>query len=427
MKFKREIFSDYYLRDTHLENIFINEYMPKAEGNFVKVYIFALMYAGHDAKMSNEIISKQLDMDILDVMKAWDFWEKQGVIKKTYKDPKDRFEYVVEFINLKELVYGSGKKSNKQDYGISDKHKELFEDEEIKSMYADIEQISGRLIDSNEARELLSIISESEISPSLATVAYSYCAKKRNNTKPKYVASVLKEWINQGIKTIEQANEYLEDTDNRHFMYKKILKSLGLFRHPTDEEKRIMDTWFDELEFDIEIITQACNKTSGISNPNLNYINSVLKGWKSGDKGKGSKDKLAKTSEINTVIKSYEEIREKNKVESDRRRMEVIKKLPRILKIEQETRAESLKLSKLMLSGQNGKTDAKKVQEIINRLNEEKAFLLTENNYSINFLEPIYECQLCQDTGMLEDGKRCQCFSLKLGILSDEKTENISE
>lgn len=419
MKFKREIFSDYYLRDTHIENIFINEYLPYAEGDFVKVYTFALMYAGYDSKMSNEIIAKQLHMDILDVLKAWDYWEKKGVIKKYYKDSADKFDFSVEFINLKELLYGKRKREKKVDYGISEKHKDLMENNDIKSMYADIEQISGRLIDSNEARELLAIISESEISPQAICIAYSYCAKKRNNTKPKYVGSVIKEWVNQGIKTVEQANDYLEETDNRHFMYKKILKSLGLFRHPTDEEKRIVDTWFDELGFDIETITQACNKTSGISNPNLNYINSVLKGWKTGDKGQGSKEKQLKSSEISMVIKSFEETREKNKLENERRRSEIISKLPRIKKIEEEIRVESMKLSKLMIYGQNGKMDSKGIQDAINKLNEEKAFLLTENNFSISYLEPIYDCQLCQDTGMLENGQRCQCFAVKLSILNE--------
>jgi DnaD/phage-associated family protein len=419
MKFKREVFSDYYLRDTHIENIFINEYMPYADGSFVKVYTFALMYAGYDSKMSNEIIAKQLHMDILDVLKAWDYWEKKGVIKKSFADPADRFNYIVEFINLKELLYGKAKKEKKQDYGISEKHKSLLENQEIKNMYSDIEQISGRLIDSNEARELISIISESDISPSVIINAYTYCSKKRNNTKPKYVASVIKEWVNQGIKTTEQANDFLEETDNRHFMYKKILKSLGLFRHPTDEEKRIVDTWFDELGFDIETITQACNKTSGISNPNLNYINSVLKGWKSGDKGQGNKENPLKSSEISRVIKSYEEAREKNKSENEKRRNEIISKLPRIKKIEDETRDESLKLSKILLYGVKGNVDSKKIQDTINKLNEEKAFLLTENNYSIKYLEPIYDCQLCQDTGMLENGERCQCFTIKLTNISN--------
>ena len=202
-------------------------------------------------------------------------------------------------------------------------------------------------------------------------------------------------------------------------MYKKNLNTLSLFRHPTDEEKRIVDTWFGELGFDIETITQACNKTSGISNPNLNYINSVLKGWKTGDKGQGSKDKQLKSSEISQVIKSFEETREKNKLENDRRRSEVIAKLPRIKKIEEEIRVESMKLSKIMLYGQDSKTDSKGIQEAINKLNEEKAFLLTENNFSINYLEPIYDCQLCQDTGMLENGQRCQCFTVKLSNLNE--------
>ena len=45
MNFKKEIIKDFYLRDTNVENIFINEYMAQAPGNYVKVYLFALMYA----------------------------------------------------------------------------------------------------------------------------------------------------------------------------------------------------------------------------------------------------------------------------------------------------------------------------------------------------------------------------------------------
>ena len=415
MKFKREQFSDYYLRDTHIENVFINEYMPNASGDFVKVYLFALMYAGHDSKMNNEIIAKQLNMDVLDVMKAWDFWEKQGVVKKHIKDAKDKFDYCVEFINLKELVYCNNKKEKKQgESGIPENHKNLLENDEIKNMYEDIEQATGRLVESNEAREIISIISESDISPALVAMAYNYCAKKRSNSKAKYVLSVIKEWVNQGFKSADQVDEYLEETDNRHFMYKKILKSLGLFRHPTDEERRIIDTWFDELGFDIEMIIQACNKTSGISNPNINYINSVLKGWKSGEKGKASGASTRKPSEIGSIMKQYDETRERNRLETERRRTEIYAKLPEIKTIEDEARSESLKFSKLMLSGSSGKGDLKKAQEKMNKLSEEKAFLLTEANFSMDYLETIYDCKECQDTGMLENGDRCKCFALKL-------------
>ena len=45
MKFKRKESKDYFLLVTSVENIFINEYMTAAPGDYVKVYLFALMYA----------------------------------------------------------------------------------------------------------------------------------------------------------------------------------------------------------------------------------------------------------------------------------------------------------------------------------------------------------------------------------------------
>ena len=45
MGFKREKRKDYFLLDTSVENIFINEYMVSAPGEFVKVYMFAHMYS----------------------------------------------------------------------------------------------------------------------------------------------------------------------------------------------------------------------------------------------------------------------------------------------------------------------------------------------------------------------------------------------
>lgn len=82
MNFKRQQRKDYYLLDTDVENIFINEYMTSAPGDFVKIYLFALMYAGLDETMNNEIIAKQLGLREEDVLKAWTYWEEMGVIRK---------------------------------------------------------------------------------------------------------------------------------------------------------------------------------------------------------------------------------------------------------------------------------------------------------------------------------------------------------
>lgn len=54
-------------------------------------------------------------------------------------------------------------------------------------------------------------------------------------------------------------------------------------------------------------------------------------------------------------------------------------------------------------------------------LNTEKAFLLTDNGFELDYMDIHYECPLCKDTGMLETGEKCQCF----GEVSRTKIESV--
>ena len=71
---------------TPIENIFINHYLPKAPGDFVKVYLLGLKFCFQNAPQhfSNEVIAKTLDILESDVVKAWQYWEKQGIIPVSY-------------------------------------------------------------------------------------------------------------------------------------------------------------------------------------------------------------------------------------------------------------------------------------------------------------------------------------------------------
>jgi len=423
MNFKRAAIKDFYLRDTSVENIFINEYMTQAPGDYVKVYLFALAYADFDMHMTNESIAKHLGMEDEDVLKAWTYWEKLGVVKKHYDKPGDKFHYQVEFLNLKELAYGKKPKSRKTESGVPDRLKPLMEDDTIKDMYSEIERITGRMFGGREPAEILSWITDYNATPEMIVYAYSYCVKKRNHSNPKYVAAVVKEWANLGLKTVSQIEEYLEETDNRHYLYKRVLRALGFLRNATEEEKRIMDTWFDQMGFSIDKVLEACKKTTGISNPNINYINSVLKAWSgNGGEKQAASEESGKANSIASVMKYYEELRAKNEADAEARRAEVYRKIPRIRGIEEEMRNIGLQISKLMLSGApDAKSRIKAMKEKIDRLNEEKAFLMTENNFRIDYMDIMYSCPLCKDTGIQDTGERCICFVEKLGDL--QKTD----
>jgi hypothetical protein len=180
-----------------------------------------------------------------------------------------------------------------------------------------------------------------------------------------------------------------------------------------------MDTWFDQMGFSIDKVLDACKKTTGISNPNINYINSVLKAWNngSGDKAAGSSED-GKTGSIAGVMRYYEELRAKNETEAEERRAEVYRRIPRVREIEEENRTIGLQISRVMLSGAGDvKSKIKSMKTRVESLNEEKAFLMTENNFKIDYMDIVYDCPLCKDTGIQDTGDRCICFAEKLSSI----------
>lgn len=420
MNFKKEIIRNCYLYDTAVENVFINEYLTNAPGDHVKVYLLALMYAEAGTVMDNGTIARQLSLTLEDVLSAWSYWEGKGVVRRHYKDRQDALRFHVEFINLKEQIYGHPGNSDKRNE-IPSELAGIMDDKDLKNAYNKIEQVTGRLLGGKEPAAILSWVNDYGISLDLAIFAYEYCMKYRKNSRYNYVNAVVKEWASKNLHTLNQVEAYLLENDKRHNLYKRVLKALGFSRNATEEEKRIMDTWFDDMKHDINRVLEACKKTSGISNPNINYINSVLSAWSRED-GQMRHDTPPKDSNpISLVMDSYEKEREKRTAESEARREEVYKRVPRIREIEEEMRTAGMEIAKRMLSGGSGARN--RIRELKNktdRLNQEKAYLLTDNNFEINYMEIWYNCSKCKDTGLLDSGERCPCFSVKLDQLGFE-------
>ena len=100
MSFTKGKVKDFFLLTTDVENIFLNEYMPGAPGDFVKVYLYGLLYGESEVDMSNEVLAKQLRISEKTAENAWDYWESMGVIKKIPKKNKEEKS----FLKRKNLV-----------------------------------------------------------------------------------------------------------------------------------------------------------------------------------------------------------------------------------------------------------------------------------------------------------------------------------
>jgi len=61
------------------------------------------------------------------------------------------------------------------------------------------------------------------------------------------------------------------------------------------------------------------------------------------------------------------------------------------------------------------------------KLEKKKATLLAANGYPENYLEDVYHCPLCKDTGYLSDGKRCSCFNNLIADMRNSKSSGIMD
>lgn len=422
MNFKREKIKELYLKDTPIENFFIAEYMVDANGDFIKVYLTALMYADTD-EMSNSLIARHLGMTEEDVLRAWNYWEERGVIRKLYLDPHDKFHYTVEFLNLKERLYGAnqeGIEAQDDDNGLTAE----MNDDVLRDVITYIEDTTGRLVEGREPEAVVSWLYEDGLEPKLVKFAYRYCTEKRGQNRFSYVSAVIREWIKAGVLTMSGVEQYLDDTELRRNQYKRIMQALGFYRNPTEAEQTMIDKWFDVMGFDMDKVLEACSRTTGIGNPNFNYLNGILTNWYAeANGGEAAKKQPAQVkvkaagakNAVALVNRLYEDIRRKNETIRNDRRKAVFKSVPRIEEIESDLRRTSMDLSKAAFNGgSSGGISADALKQRIKDLEAEEAYLLTENGFPYDYLELQYECKNCRDTGILNNGERCSCFSEKL-------------
>ena len=418
MNFKHERIRDFYLRDTQVENFFIAEYMVDADGMFIKVYLTALMYADTD-EMSNSLIARHLGINEEDVLRAWSYWESKGVIRKIFPDPRDRFHYTVEFQNLKGRLYGAAGDGDRQEQTRGDLPQEM-DDDLLRELTSSVEDITGRLLEGRETESIIQWLYEDGLEPGLITFAYRYCVEKRGQKKLSYVAAVLREWKKEGIFTEAAAEKYLDDTELRRAQYRRVMQAMGFYRNPTEAEESLIDRWMDDFGFSIDRILEACSRTTGIGNPNFNYLNGILTRWheestggKAAPSSQGKQD--GTKNAVALVQKSYQELRRKNESLCQERKKAIFASIPRIEEIEAELRRASMELSKAVFKGgSSGGIPADALKRNIKDLEAEEEALLTQNGFPADYLELQTECKLCGDTGVLDSGERCSCFAEKL-------------
>ena len=260
---------------TVLENEFIDRYMAKANGEYVKVYLLLLRHL-HEPSGTLTIseIADKLECTEKDVTRALNYWKKQGLLDyASVADISDKSKSSSEKI---EKTSGAGLSAPVKTPASTGSQKSR-RNKEFKQLLFVTEQYLGKPLSSTESESMIYFYETLQMSAELIEYIIEYCVENGHKSMH-YIQSVALSWHKQNIKTVAEAK-------STSLLYSKncysVLNAYGIKgRAPAVSEITYIRKWNEEYGFALEIILEACNRTmNAIHQPNFEYTDSILKNW----------------------------------------------------------------------------------------------------------------------------------------------------
>ena len=255
---------------TPISNVFIDNYMPKARGEFVKVYLLGLKYCiSGEIGVSSSIIAGTLHLLETDVMNAWNYWSDEGVIKFIAIDNMGNFN--IEFLDLDETAAVP-----KQNVNLL----EELDKGSTKDMLQDIEKFLGRPLSSKEMEMYISWIKDLNFTPEIILILIQYCVSK-GKTDTRYVEKIAVVWNEANIRSIEEAQIFIKKHEDKWINIRKILTYLGIKdAEIMKPQEQMLDKWLNIYNFPLDVIYKACDICfERLNKTEFKYIDAILNSW----------------------------------------------------------------------------------------------------------------------------------------------------
>lgn len=127
--------------------------------------------------------------------------------------------------------------------------------------------------------------------------------------------------------------------------------------------------------------------------------------------------------QYDSIIRVYEERQNAGRCLMEKRRKEIGETIPEYDELERRSSSVSVAQGKRLLAGDENALDELKKELAL--ISSEKSRLLAAHGYPPDYLEPVYTCPDCRDTGYI-DGRKCHCFRQQMICLLYEQS-NIRE
>lgn len=337
------ISSDIATSFTTVSDIFIDQYMPKANGEFVKVYLYLLRATGSGAGIATiSEIADHFSNTEADIIRALNYWASEGILQvQTGADGQIMGINLCSLSvsgmqaaqsNIQSAVADNAAQNNLQNGVVNnatqnilqngvvnnaaqnistanirmqdsvveklknqatdkpapsqkeytlDEIKEFRKNPDISELFFIIETYLKHTLSSSDTNMVLYWLDELHFSTDLVEYLVEYCITKGHSSL-RYMNKVALGWADAGIKTVDQAKD---DAAAHSQIYYSVMKALGITgRNLVDSEVSLINKWVGEYGFDIELVKAACSKTiSAIQKPSFEYTDSILANWRKKD------------------------------------------------------------------------------------------------------------------------------------------------
>ena len=301
---------------TMIPNDFLDHYMARANGEFLKIYLYLLRWAGcPGAAITTAGIADFFNMTENDIKRALRFWEQEDLLRIAWDNAgniaaiclrpdtvPNKTAMTPSSVNTSAARTEAKPVSDVQPASVKKPTSEMtaqstapaadslpaypMEDLEdfVNNHHGDelffvIQQYTGKPLSPNDMNTILFFYKDLGMSIDLIEHLLEHCISG-GHRRMNYIQTVAMNWANSGITTIEEAKTYCAGFNQ---LNNAVISAFGIKnRYLTEDELQFVRRWSKEMRFSQELIVEACKRTILTAHSaSFKYAHSILERWKS--------------------------------------------------------------------------------------------------------------------------------------------------
>lgn len=219
---------------TVLDNRFISTYLPEANGDAIKIYIYGLFVCQEsDSDISFDKFCNDVKLDKDVVSDCFRFWEELGIVNVLSEDP-----FIVKYLPV---AQSKPRKYSAEKYGEFNKALQVL--------------IPERMITTNEYAAYFSLMEENGLKPEALLMIVKYCVDLKGGAIGlRYILKVANDFIARGITTTTKIEKELSDYSLKTGEFASLMNYILPNKKPQIEDLKLFEKWNKQLLYDIDTI-----------------------------------------------------------------------------------------------------------------------------------------------------------------------------